>query len=230
MGRTSTMALTRIWTCGLTDAGVHNLFLDQTSISLFDLGSPQLYSAPGFLTKFLFSFFHTLGMEEDPDDSDTWVRRFEHNRITGKLRKTYETNTLLKHAYSAFETTLDRVILELFDGDDSLRWLLIQYMTLQLISDASFCLQRWTIKGGGRTRDANHQTGIEKWLWRALWDLYVAFDLNTSETWTRLGVVHPSNRESVYFADMKDLVFDSETLATLQAGMGDDSETKDETA
>ena len=227
MNRTSTMALARIWTCGLTDAGVHNLFLNEESVWLFDLGSPQLYSAPGFLTKFLFSFFHTLGMEEAPGDSDTWVRRFEHNPITGKLRLTPETKILLRQAYSAFETTLDRLIVELFDSDNSLRWLLIQYVTLQLISDASFCLQRWTIKGGGRTRDANHQKGIEKWLWRALWDLYIAFDINTSETWTRLDVRHPSHRDSVCYADMKDLVYDAETRLTLQAL--DEKESDDET-
>lgn len=223
MNRTSTLAQARIWTCGLTDAGIHNLFLTEQSVWLFDLGSPQLYSAPGFLTKFLFSFFHTLGMEErlDDDSETTWVCRFKQNPMSGKLRLTPETKILLAQAYSAFETTLDRLILELFDGDQSLRWLLIQYVTLQLISDASFCLQRWTIKGGGRTRDANHQKGIEKWLWRALWDLYVAFDINTAETWTRLDVSHPSHRESVCFADMKDVVANvEEALATLQGAVG----------
>ncbi|CAB9512865.1 expressed unknown protein [Seminavis robusta] len=214
MGRTSPMALTRIWTCGLTDAGVHNLFLTEDSFWLFDLGQPQLYSAPGFLTKFLFSFFHTLGMEETSDGT-SWVRRFEHNPETNKLRLTRDTKTLLHEAYGAFETTLDRLINELFDGDDSLRWLLIQYMTLQLLSDASFCLQRWTTKGGGRTRDANHQTDIEKWLWRALWDMYIAFDLNTSETWTRLYVEHPSHRESVFLDDMRDLIQDEGYMAAL---------------
>lgn len=192
------------------------MFLTEDSIWLFDLGPPQLYSAPAFLTKFLFSFFHTLGMEECPDDSDSWVRRFIHNDMTGKLVPTADTTKLLAKAYEAFEVTLDRLIYELFDRDESLRWLLIQYVTLQLMSDASFCLQRWTIKGGGRTRDANHQKGIEKWLWRALWDMYVAFDINTNETWTRLYVEHPSTRESVYYADMKDLIFDAEAIATLQ--------------
>jgi len=210
------MAMARIWTCGLTDGGVHNLFLNEETFWLFDLGSPQLYSAPGFLTKFLFSFFHTLGMEEAPDNSDTWVRRFEHNPISGKLRLTIATTNLLNHAYSAFEVTLDRLIAELFDNDDSLRWQLIEYVTLQLISDASFCLQRWTIKGGGRKREANHQKGLEKWLWRALWDLYVAFDLNRSDVWTKLGVVHPSNRESVCLEDMKDLCLDEKSVESLQ--------------
>jgi len=216
MHKTSPMAMARIWTCGLTDGGVHNLFLNEETFWLFDLGSPQLYSAPGFLTKFLFSFFHTLGMEEAPDNSDTWVRRFEHNPISGKLRLTIATTNLLNHAYSAFEVTLDRLIAELFDNDDSLRWQLIEYVTLQLISDASFCLQRWTIKGGGRKREANHQKGLEKWLWRALWDLYVAFDLNRSDVWTKLGVVHPSNRESVCLEDMKDLCLDEKSVESLQ--------------
>jgi hypothetical protein len=207
MNKTSTMALRRIWTCGLTDAGLHNLFLSEDSIWLFDLGQPQLYSAPGFLTKFLFSFFHTLGMEERSDsDNGDWVRRFQVNPGSDKLRLTAETEQLLDKAYSAFEITLDRMIDELFDRDDSLRWLLIQYVTLQLFSDASFCLQRWTIKGGGRTRDSNHQKGIEKWLWRALWDMYIAFDINSRETWAQLNVEHPSHRESVFYSDMSELI------------------------
>ena len=205
-----------ILACGLTDAGLHNLFLTEDSLWLFDLGQPQLYSAPAFLTKFLFSFFHTLGMQETPGDSDKWERRFVHSPLTNKLRLTPETVTLLENAYTAFEITLDRLIDELFDRDHSLRWLLIQYVTLQLLSDASFCLQRWTIKGGGQPRDTNHQKGIEKWLWRALWDVYIAYDINTSEVWTKLDVEHPSNRESVYFSDMRVLLGDPEALAHLE--------------
>jgi hypothetical protein len=183
----SPTALQRIWTCGLTDAGIHNLFVTENDLFLFDLGEPQLQSLPGFLTKFLFSFFHTLGMEEDGQGS--WVRRFD---VQGeKLALTKETTELLPKAYDAFETCLDRIIEELLDGDGDLRWLLIQYVTLQLLSDTAFCLQRWEMKGGGRTRDHNHNKGIEKWLWRALWDVYVAFDINTQDSWARFEVEHP---------------------------------------
>jgi hypothetical protein len=217
------MDLTRIWTCGLTDAGLHNLFLSADSLWLFDLGEPQLFSAPGFLTKFLFSFFHTLGMEEEEGSTDgEWVRRFEVRHETDKLRLTKETEELLSHAYQAFEITLDRMIDELFEGDDSLRWLLIQYVTLQLFSDASFCLQRWTVKGGGRTRNANHQKGIEKWLWRALWDMYIAFDINSREVWSKLNVEHPSHRDSVFYTDMSELMArcDSEDRRTSSSAAG----------
>jgi hypothetical protein len=48
-------ATSRIWTCGLTDGGLHNLFLDEEQIWLFDLGEPTLETIPGFLTKFLMS-------------------------------------------------------------------------------------------------------------------------------------------------------------------------------
>jgi hypothetical protein len=151
---------------------------------------------------------------EETSDGESWVRRFEHSDVTKKLRMTPETEKLLAKAYDAFEITLDRLIKDLFEGDDSLRWLLIQYVTLQLISDASFCLQRWTIKGGGRPRDTNHQSGIEKWLWRAIWDMFVAFDINTNETWTRLYVEHPSHRDENFFAAMRDLMSDSEEEAS----------------
>ena len=142
------MVYKRLWTAGLADAGLHNLFLSQTRIWFFDLGEPQLASVPGFLTKFLFSFFHTLGMEERQDTAGGghWARRFEANEQTQKLCLTKDTSNLLSEAYAGFQLTLDRFIKELFDGDNSVRWLLVQYVTLQLLSDASFCLQKWTIK------------------------------------------------------------------------------------
>jgi len=216
-------ALKRLWTCGLTDAGLHNLFVSGDNLWLFDLGEPRLYSVPAFLTKFLFSFFHTLGMQED-ETGTTWVNRFQvdddsnNDNINGnnmddddgdfnnthylyrseKLQITKETKELLEHAYDAFEITLDRIIDGLFHGDDGLRWLLIRYVTLQLFSDASFCLHKWLIKGGGRDDDENHNTGNEKWLWRALWDFYAAYDLQSADSFYRLKVEHPAHREDYY--------------------------------
>lgn len=187
----STMVWKRLWTCGLADAGLHNLFCSDSRIWLFDLGEPQLTSVPGFLTKFLFSFFHTLGMEEPAEENGTWVRRFEFNRRNQKLRLTYETSRLLTQAYSAFSVAMDRIVGDLFNNDDDVRWLLLQYVTLQLISDASFCLQKWTIKGGGRSRGTNHQECLEKWLWRALWDIYVACDINSLKSMQQLKVRLP---------------------------------------
>eukprot|EP00980_Cylindrotheca_fusiformis_P014000 scaffold3653_cov124-Cylindrotheca_fusiformis.AAC.3 len=183
----SPSALKRVWDCGLADAGIHNLFVTETDLFLFDLGEPQLQSLPGFLTKFLFSFFHTLGMEDD--DTTGWVRRFD---VEGdKLKLTEATKDLLPKAYEAFEKSLDRLILEVLDGDQKLRWLLLQYVTLQLLSDTAFCLQRWAIKGGGEDREHNHQKGIEMWLWRALWDIYIACDINTLESWARFRIEAP---------------------------------------
>jgi hypothetical protein len=54
-------ATKRVWTCGLTDGGLHNLFLDEDQMWAFDLGEPTLEPIPAFLTKFLMSFFHALG-------------------------------------------------------------------------------------------------------------------------------------------------------------------------
>jgi hypothetical protein len=204
----SPTALQRIWTCGLTDAGIHNLFVSETDLFLFDLGEPQLQSLPGFLTKFLFSFFHTLGMQED--ENKDWVRRFVFKG--DKLALTEETIELLPKAYDAFETSLNRIVNEVLDGDQHIRWLLLQYVTLQLLSDTAFCLQKWEIKGGGRARDQNHNKGIEKWLWRAIWDVYVAFDINTRESWARFEVEHPHFRASVLEGSILD---DSGSLASL---------------
>lgn len=195
-GMRSLTAKERVWTCGLTDAGLHNLFLSETDLWLFDLGEPQLMSVPGFLTKFLFSFFHTLGMEDvEGGDPGQWVVRFES--VGSNLRLTEDTEKVLEHAYRAFEETLNRLILEVFDKDDQVRLLLIRYITVQLISDASFCLERWLIKGGGNPREENHQKVIEKWLWRALWDIYVAFDINKDESLKRFGVVESKLSQDV---------------------------------
>lgn len=195
----SPTALQRLWTCGLTDAGIHNLFVSESSLHFFDLGEPQLMSLPGFLTKFLFSFFHTLGMENDGDGS--WVRRFVV--VGDKLALTKETLDLLPKAYDAFEECLDRAVEELLDNDRHIRWLLLEYITMQLLSDASFCLQKWEVKGGGKTRDGNHQMNQEKWLWRALWDIYVAFDINASDSWYRFDVEHPHFRDSFRASTME---------------------------
>ena len=54
-------ATNRVWTSGLTDGGLHNLFLGEDQMWAFDLGEPSLEPIPAFLTKFLMSFFHALG-------------------------------------------------------------------------------------------------------------------------------------------------------------------------
>mmetsp|Transcript_32137 Transcript_32137/g.78320 ORF Transcript_32137/g.78320 Transcript_32137/m.78320 type:complete len:656 (-) Transcript_32137:394-2361(-) len=187
-------ALKRIWNSGLADAGIHNLFVDEKDVFFFDLGDPQLQSMPAFMTKFLMSFFHTLGMQEDGTDKK-WKRRFEQQG--DKLDLTKETRGMLVEAYDCYEIALDRLIEELFDGDDALRWLLHQYVTLQLLSDASFCLQRWQTKGGGRPNDDNHNNGLERWIWRALWDCYIAFDINLECNWIRFDVSHPDFLETL---------------------------------
>lgn len=54
-----------------------------------------------------------------------------------KLSLTVETKRLLPKACDAFKETLDRLIEILFDGEEAVRELLINYVTLQLLSDAS---------------------------------------------------------------------------------------------
>jgi hypothetical protein len=80
-------------------------------------------------------------------------------------------------ACDAFKVTLDRLVDVPFEGEEAMRGLLINYVTLQLLSDAAFCLERWTIKGGGQLRmerwnikggghlrTLNHHKSIVKWL------------------------------------------------------------------
>jgi hypothetical protein len=142
----------------LTDGGLHNLFLGDEQIWMFDLGEPKLETVPGFLTKFLMSFFHTLGMEEvsvslsiynypthlslriatTQDDNGDWVVRFVQN--SNKLCLTEETKDLLPKVHDAFNIATDRLIKEVFDGDEDVRLLLLRYVLTQLVSDASFCI------------------------------------------------------------------------------------------
>jgi hypothetical protein len=175
-------ALKCIWSCGIADGGLHNLFLSSDKIWFFDLGEPTLQPLPAFLTKLLFSFLHSLGMVDD-EVNGGWVNRF----VPGdKLKLTRETKMLVPKAYDALKVTMDRIIEELFDGEEEVRGLLINYSTLQLLSDAAFCLHCWTVKGGGRPQGSNHNRNLEKWLWRALWDIYIANDLNTKRRLNQL--------------------------------------------
>ncbi|KAL7472015.1 hypothetical protein ACHAXS_012339 [Conticribra weissflogii] len=184
-------ATNRIWTCGLTDGGLHNLFLNEENLWMFDLGEPSLEPVPAFLTKvrmgnftlaaldpfsyivplfliaskFLMSFFHALGMEED--EKGDWVVRFEQDE-SGKLRLTEKTKELLPKVIAAFNITVDRLIKELFEGYEKVRVLLVRYVVMQLISDSAFCIEKWRTKGGGDELRSDHQYYLQKWLWRAL--------------------------------------------------------------
>jgi hypothetical protein len=171
-------ATRRVWTCGLTDAGIHNMFFSNDRLWLFDLGEPSLQPIPAFLTKPLMSFFHTLGMEETADGKG-WVNRFEPCSMGGDLvQLTEKTKELLPMAYESFDLVINRIVQEMFDGEEAVHRLLIKYVVLQLSSDAAFCLERWQRKGGGSPSYDNHQIGLEKWLWRAVWDLYICQDVS----------------------------------------------------
>jgi hypothetical protein len=190
----SSAALKRIWSCGVADGGLHNLFLTSEQMWLFDLGEPTLQPLPAFLTKFLFSFFHGLGMVDDKV-AGCWVNRFVPGK---KLALTEETKVLTAKAYAAFKITLDRFIEVLFDKEEAVRGLLINYITMQLLSDAGFCLDRWVIKGGGKPRAENHHKNLEQWLWRAIWDIYIASDLNTNRRLLYVGAKVDNDPASMY--------------------------------
>ena len=156
-------ATNRIWTSGLTDGGLHNMFLSEYHLVFFDLGTPTLEPIPSFLTKFLMSFFHTLGMEEDEEGN--WIVRFEQDE-TEKLRPTEQTMDILPKVMFAFNTAMDRLIEEFFADEKEIRVLLLRYVVTQLLSDAAFCIEKWRIKGGGDVLRSSHQYNLEKWLWR----------------------------------------------------------------
>ena len=98
----------------------------------------------------------------------------------------------------AFKITLDRLIVMFFDNEETVRGLLINYVTLQLLSDAGFCLDRWVTKGGGKVRTSNHHKHIEQWLWRCLWDVYIASDLNTNRRLRSVGAKVNEDPASMY--------------------------------
>lgn len=170
-GITTSSAHERIWSCGLTDAGLHNTFLGmERGLELFDLGEPGCMPQPAFLTKFLMSFFHTLGMQDDGHGQ--WVNRFT---VTddGLLSLSDATKAILPRTCKSFQAVLGHFMSNVFGGESKVRALLVKYVVLQLLSDSSFCLSKWERKGGGQAR-IGEAVPLQKWLWRALWDFYVA--------------------------------------------------------
>jgi hypothetical protein len=160
-----------IWTCGLTDAGLHNCFLSAERLELFDLGEAKHIPQPAFLTKFLMSFFHAFGMEDD--GCEAWINRF---RLVDdeRLELTEDMPAKIEYMFKAYGDATDFFITQLFDGDERVRILLANYVVLQLFSDAGFCLGRWKEKGGGTERYGERSAMyLSKWLWRALWDMYI---------------------------------------------------------
>lgn len=146
-----------------------------------------LLSSFDILTRLLVTLFYLLniyllcarmimiktGMEED--ENGDWVVRFE--QAEGKLKLTEATKKLFPKIFRSFNITMDRLIKELFDGEEEVRILLVRYVVTQLISDAAFCIEKWRTKGGGDESRSDHQAYLEKWLWRALWDVYASEEL-----------------------------------------------------
>ena len=73
------------------------------------------------------------------------------------------------------QVILDRFLADVFEGEAAVRKLMVRYVILQLLSDAAFCLERWEHKGGGV--EHLRPLALEKWLWRAMWDIYIATEV-----------------------------------------------------
>ena len=65
----------------------------------------------------------------------------------------------------------------MFDREEEVRTLLLRYVVTLLISDAAFCIEKWKTKGGGDECRSDHKKHLEKWLWRAFWDVYASEEL-----------------------------------------------------
>merc|ERR1711933_377508 len=100
------------------------MFFENGYLWLFDLGEPSCVTVPAFLTKFLMSFFHTLGMEDS--EGGGWVNRFEEEHAEGdllvqtqapgstRLKLTETTASRLTEAESALKFAISRFIKEIF--------------------------------------------------------------------------------------------------------------------
>lgn len=107
-----------------------------------------------------------------------WEIGYGASAWSAKSLSSPKRRKILPKVYEAFDFVLCRLDAEIFDGERAVRDLTIRYVVLQLLSDASFCLDRWQSKGGGSSsREGNHHRHLEKWLWRSLWDLFVASDV-----------------------------------------------------
>ena len=87
---------------------------------------------------------------------------------------TAETEGLLACLDETIAHVVEQVTADVFGHSDSVLSVVIRYVVLQLLSDASFCLNRWQKKGGGAYRKRELSKRLHKWLWRALWDFYVS--------------------------------------------------------
>lgn len=165
-----------IWTCGLTDAGLHNCFVSEDRLELFDLGEPKFTPQPAFLTKFLMSIFHVYGMEENLEKvgGTGWVHRF-HIADDGRLQLNPGMEDKIEYMFQVYHEATDCFLETLFNGEQQIGRLLASYAVLQLLSDAGFCLDRWEEKGGGSKHEERSSFEFShKWLWRAIWDIYIA--------------------------------------------------------
>jgi hypothetical protein len=110
-----------------------------------------------------------------------WVHRFETVSQKGcspMLKLTQNTERKITIAYDGYKIAVDSFVRDLFQNNQQVATLMIRYTVLQLVSDAGFCLQRWYSKGGGRERFGySAQKDLSKWLWRSLWDLYIASEV-----------------------------------------------------
>jgi hypothetical protein len=114
---------------------------------------------------------------EEIESNGGWVVRFDQTP-DDRLVLTDETVSLMPYIHEVFEYAINRFVNEVLEGDKNARRLMIKYVLLQLLSDAAFCLGKWQSKGGGEERySSTRGESLGKWLWRCLWDIYIASEV-----------------------------------------------------
>eukprot|EP00929_Paragymnodinium_shiwhaense_P009663 TRINITY_DN113916_c0_g1_i1.p1 TRINITY_DN113916_c0_g1~~TRINITY_DN113916_c0_g1_i1.p1 ORF type:complete len:723 (+),score=210.83 TRINITY_DN113916_c0_g1_i1:51-2219(+) len=184
----------RMWNAGIGDGSIHNVILSTASkkIWFYDMGKPYIVSGPAFAAKFLSSFFIDIGMEAG--DGGVWLNRFHEPKGTYKtvlqppsepLNLTAKGELALMRANASFSQALSTFTKDVFGDESAVCELMVRYVILDILSDASFVLARWKQKKtgtdgslspcklGGKLAKTDKECNAQ-WLWRALFNYYVA--------------------------------------------------------
>eukprot|EP00929_Paragymnodinium_shiwhaense_P069709 TRINITY_DN35170_c0_g1_i1.p1 TRINITY_DN35170_c0_g1~~TRINITY_DN35170_c0_g1_i1.p1 ORF type:complete len:773 (-),score=203.65 TRINITY_DN35170_c0_g1_i1:187-2421(-) len=191
----------RVWSAGVMEATLNTLVVNpkRKKMWFYEVTKPVKVSQPAFVARLLASFWTTLGMEEAKCGS--WVNRFKTPDLVGQsvldppneaLQLTHESKQLTDLMGRAFKEALMFFQKEVFDNDAKVCALLVKYTVVEILSDASYVLTKWRElrksdknpnsrknKLANLVKASLEETGVmhAQWLWRSLWDFYIAGDI-----------------------------------------------------